>query len=104
MKTLCLEERNYFRPARSVRPGAVNQDDIFDSLRGARLRESSHGECEQQDQRGDCDQTASVYLRDFHFHLLVEPTIGIKPEARRRVYWTNVSGIPRYGLKGGHRE
>jgi hypothetical protein len=37
MKTLRLEERNDSRPARSIGPGAVNQDNIFGPLRGARL-------------------------------------------------------------------
>src|ERR1700722_12654260 len=98
MKAFRLEERNHFRPARSICPGAVNQDDIFDPLRGVRLSESSHVESGRQDQHRACDQSASVHLREFHFYLLVKLTVAIKPEQPRPRNWTIVSAVPWYQL------
>ncbi len=41
VETFSLEQRNYLGPARSIRKGAVNKDNIFCSLRGVRLSERS---------------------------------------------------------------
>src|SRR5271170_6852809 len=101
MKALRLEQRNHSGPARSIRPGAVNQDDIFNPFWGARLGESSHVESRGQGQHRGCDQNGSVHLRKFHFYLLVKLTVGIKPEQPWPRNWTIVSAVPWYQLIRG---
>src|SRR5271165_1612261 len=80
MKTFRLKEHDHFGPARSIRPGAVNQHNTLGPLRGVRLSECSHVESGWQYQHHGCDQNGSVHLREFHFLLLVKPTVAIKPE------------------------
>ena len=76
MKTLRLEKRDHSGPARSIRPGAVNQDNISGPLRGVHLSVSSHVESGRQDQHHGCDQSGSVHLRELHFYLLIKLTVG----------------------------
>src|SRR5580698_520710 len=102
MKTLRLEQRNHPGPARSIRPRAVNQDNIFRPLRGIRLSESSHVESGRQDQHRDCDQNGSVHLREFHLYLLVKLTVAIRPEQPSPRNWTMVSPILSYRLQCLH--
>ena len=101
MKTLRLEERYHSGPARSIRPGTVNQDNIFGPLRGIRLSESSHVEAGRQDQHRGCDQSGSVHLREFHFYLLVKLNVAIKPEQPWLCNWTMVLAVPWYQLIRG---
>src|SRR5208282_5920623 len=96
MKALRLEERNHFGPARSIRPCAVNQDNIFGALRGVCLSECSHVESGRQSQHRGCDQNGSAHLREFHFYLLVKLTVAIKPEQTCPCNWTMVSPILSY--------
>jgi hypothetical protein len=96
MKAFRFEQPNHSGPTRSIRPGAVNQDNVFGPLRGVRLSESSRVESVLQDQHHRRDQSVSVRLRELHFHLLVKPTVAIKPEQPWPHNWTKVSPIRRY--------
>src|SRR5580698_7651737 len=98
MKTFRFEERNHFGPARSICPGAVNQDNIFDPLGGARLSESFHVESGRQGQHNGRDQNASIHLRNFHLRLLVKRIVGTKPEQNSPRNWTNVLTKPKRWL------
>src|SRR5271169_6388907 len=101
MKTLRLEERNHSGPARSIRPGAVNQNNILGPVRGVRLSKSSHVESRRQDQHRGCDQSGAAHLREFHFYLLVKLPVAIKPEQPWPRNWTIVSAVPWYQLIRG---
>ena len=79
------------------------QDDIFGTLRGVRLSESSHVEPGRQDQHRGCDQSGSVHSREFHFYLLVKLTVAIKPEQPWPRNWTMVSPTLLHSLSQGFR-
>jgi hypothetical protein len=74
----------------------VNQDNVFDPLRGFRLSESFHVESGRQDQHHRCDQSGSVHLREFHFYLLVKLTAPINAEQPWPRNWTMVLPILSY--------
>jgi len=86
-----LEDRNHSGPARSIRPGAVNQDNISDRLPGVRLSEPSPIDSRRKNQHHRADQSGSVHVRMLHVCALVEPAVVIKPEQSWPRDWTNVS-------------
>src|SRR4029077_6407502 len=83
MESLGLKQRNHSGPTGSIRPRAVNDDNVSDACRGFRLSDGPRVKHRCQKESCNCNQNSSECLRDFHIFFFRRVKIeGMKYPAR----------------------